>query len=246
VSKVMSVSSPLTSGGALGLAEREARTDRKVSRRVWIWKVPGVSAVATRLKVSSGVMASELAVRRPILSQERYLGAVVSGLAVGVGVVMEGYVLSVVTLETEVLCAHDLVCDPDLAHVVGLGGGGVGVDDVLDGQGKDLASRVAGKGGGGLAREDDHDGAGDVGHGIGRDPAVVLVVVGIVVGLRSLELPLRVIVILSCACTLGGIGALPLLGLLVALKAQWLYHAGLLCLKRAMGCRMQCASTKYP
>jgi hypothetical protein len=49
---------------------------RKVSRRVCIWKVPGVSAVGRMEKVSSGVMASDAAVRAPILSQERYLGRV--------------------------------------------------------------------------------------------------------------------------------------------------------------------------
>jgi hypothetical protein len=47
--------------------------ERKVSRSVWIWKVPGVSAVGRSVKDSSGVTASEAAVRRPILSQERYL-----------------------------------------------------------------------------------------------------------------------------------------------------------------------------
>jgi hypothetical protein len=76
VLKVISVSSPRTSGGALALEEREGRMVRKVSRRVWIWKVPGVSAVGRRVKDSSGEMASDVAVRMPILSQERYLGGV--------------------------------------------------------------------------------------------------------------------------------------------------------------------------
>jgi hypothetical protein len=55
------------------LEDRDARTERNVSRRVWIWKVPGVSAVAIMVKDSSGEMASAVAVKRPILSQERYL-----------------------------------------------------------------------------------------------------------------------------------------------------------------------------
>jgi hypothetical protein len=84
VLKVISVSSPRTSGGALALEEREGRMVRKVSRRVWIWKVPGVSAVGMRVKDSSGEMASDVAVRMPILSQERYLQLSVSYLGVAV------------------------------------------------------------------------------------------------------------------------------------------------------------------
>lgn len=47
---------------------------RNVSRRVCSWKVPGVSPVGITLKDSRGDTASEVAERRPILSQERYLG----------------------------------------------------------------------------------------------------------------------------------------------------------------------------
>lgn len=49
-------------------------TCRNVSRSVWIWNVPGVSAVLETRKDSRGEMASEVAERRPILSQRRNLG----------------------------------------------------------------------------------------------------------------------------------------------------------------------------
>lgn len=45
----------------------------KVSRRVWIWNVPGVSAVGMQLKDSRGETASVLADSIPYLSQLRYL-----------------------------------------------------------------------------------------------------------------------------------------------------------------------------
>lgn len=59
------------------MADRDGRIVRNVSRSVWIWNVPGVSAVGRIEKVSSGEMASAVAVRRPILSQLRYLFIIV-------------------------------------------------------------------------------------------------------------------------------------------------------------------------
>ena len=115
--------------------------------------------------------------------------------------------------------------DPDLAHVVGLCGNWVAVDDVLDGQGKDLPGGVAGQGGWRLAWENKHYGAGYVAHGIGRDPAVVLA--GVLIGLfwlRSLDLALRVVIL---GWALGSVGALPLLGLLVAFECECFYHVDL-------------------
>jgi hypothetical protein len=106
--------------------------------------------------------------------------------------------------------------DPDLTHVVGFCGNWVAVDNVLDGQGKDLPGGVAREGGWRLAWQDKHDGPGDVAHGISRDPAVVLA--GVLIDLfwlRSLDLALRVVIL---GWALGSVGALPLLGLLVAFE----------------------------
>ena len=67
--------SPRTSGALLDLDEGLVLDlmVRSVSRRVWSWKVPGVSAVGMTLKDSRGDTASEAAESIPILSQERYL-----------------------------------------------------------------------------------------------------------------------------------------------------------------------------
>lgn len=65
--------SPLTSGNADALEDVVGLRVRKVSRRVWIWKVPGVSAVGMERKDSRGDTASVLAERIPYLSQLRYL-----------------------------------------------------------------------------------------------------------------------------------------------------------------------------
>ena len=123
--------------------------------------------------------------------------------------------------------AYDLVGNPDLAHIVGLGGGRVAVDDVLDRQGKHFASSVAGEGRGGLARQDEHDGARDVGHDVGRDPGVVFSVVGggvVVVWLRGLELSLGIVILSRAGGTLAGVCALPLLWLLVSFECERLDH----------------------
>ena len=126
--------------------------------------------------------------------------------------------------------AHDLVGDPDLAHVVRLGGGRVGGNNVLDGQGKDLAGGVAGEGRGRLARQHKHDGARDVGHDVGRDPGVVFGVVGgggVVVWLRGLELSLGIVVLSRAGGTLAGVGALPLLWFFIPFECECLDHVDL-------------------
>lgn len=82
VLKVMVSASPRSSaGGALGLDDVEVLMVMSVSRIVCSWKVPGVSAVAMRLKDSRGETASDVADRMPILSHARYLFMVHSGLA---------------------------------------------------------------------------------------------------------------------------------------------------------------------
>lgn len=65
--------SPLTSGNADAFEDVVGLSVRNVSRRVWIWKVPGVSAVGMERKDSRGDTASVLAERIPNLSQLRYL-----------------------------------------------------------------------------------------------------------------------------------------------------------------------------
>jgi hypothetical protein len=70
---MLSASPRTSAGGAFGLDDVDGLMVMKVSRRDWIWNVPGVSAVAMRLNVSTGETASEVADSRPILSQARYL-----------------------------------------------------------------------------------------------------------------------------------------------------------------------------
>lgn len=65
--------SPRISGKALALDDVVGLMVRKVSRGVWIWNVPGVSAVGIARKDSRGETASVLLDRRPNLSQLRYL-----------------------------------------------------------------------------------------------------------------------------------------------------------------------------
>lgn len=72
VSNVMASASPRTSQ-VLDDALFGALMVRNVSRRVWIWNVPGVSAVGIMLKDSRGDTASDVADNRPILSHDRYL-----------------------------------------------------------------------------------------------------------------------------------------------------------------------------
>jgi hypothetical protein len=65
--------SPRISGNAEAFDDVEGLIVRKVSRSVWIWKVPGVSDVGIELKDSSGETASVFADKMPYLSQLRYL-----------------------------------------------------------------------------------------------------------------------------------------------------------------------------
>lgn len=65
--------SPRISGSAEALEDVDGLMVRKVSRKVWIWNVPGVSAVGIQLKDSSGETASVFAERIPYLSQLKYL-----------------------------------------------------------------------------------------------------------------------------------------------------------------------------
>lgn len=74
--KVIASASPRTSGRALDLDEVEGLIVRNVSRRVWIWNVPGVSAVGIERKDSSGDTASVFADRMPYLSQLKYLARI--------------------------------------------------------------------------------------------------------------------------------------------------------------------------
>lgn len=68
--------SPRISGRALAFEDVVDLTVRNVSRGVWIWKVPGVSAVGIVRNDSNGETASVLAERIPYLSQLKYLHAV--------------------------------------------------------------------------------------------------------------------------------------------------------------------------
>jgi len=69
----MASASPRTSGRTLDFEDVEGLIVRNVSRRVWIWNVPGVSAVGIERKDSRGDTASVFAERMPYLSQLRYL-----------------------------------------------------------------------------------------------------------------------------------------------------------------------------
>jgi hypothetical protein len=85
-----------------------------------------------------------------------------------------GNALPVMPLEAKVFGARDAVDHPHLAHVVRLGGDGVAVDDVFDGEREDLAVGVAGERGGRVGGEDEEDGAREVGGRFGGHPAVVV------------------------------------------------------------------------
>lgn len=73
VLNVILSSSPRNSAGEVDLDDVLGLMVTNVSRRVCSWKVLGVSAVAMTLKHSRGEMASDVADRKPILSQARYL-----------------------------------------------------------------------------------------------------------------------------------------------------------------------------
>ncbi|KAF1737840.1 hypothetical protein CRV24_003467 [Beauveria bassiana] len=103
------------------------------------------------------------------------------------------------SLEAEMLRARDAVRDPDLANVVRFGSRRVRVDNVLNGNGKDLAARVASQRRRRLRRQHKHDGPGDVGRRVGRDP-------GVVVG-GGLIIAFVVVVVVSLAQLLARRGA---------------------------------------
>ena len=70
---VIPSASPRISGRALAFDDVDGLMVKNVSRRVCIWKVPGVSAVGIERKDSRGDTASVLADNCPILSQLKYL-----------------------------------------------------------------------------------------------------------------------------------------------------------------------------
>jgi hypothetical protein len=76
VLKFIDSPSPRTSGRALAFEDVEGFIIRNVSRNVWIWNVPGVSAVGIERNDSRGDTASVLADKSPYLSQPRYLHTV--------------------------------------------------------------------------------------------------------------------------------------------------------------------------
>lgn len=133
-------------------------------------------------------------------------------------------------LEAKVFRASNTVRYPNLPDIMRLRARRVIIDDILNRQRKHLSARVAGEGRRLVRGQDNHDGPDDVADGIGRYPAVVVglvlvIVVAVPVGLDQLLLP--------AAARLAGLlvvfgairsGALPLLGLFVALEGQRLDH----------------------
>jgi hypothetical protein len=73
VLKVISVASPRISGKALAFEDVDGLMVKNVSRKVWIWNVPGVSVVGIARKDSSGEIASVVADGIPYLSHPKYL-----------------------------------------------------------------------------------------------------------------------------------------------------------------------------
>ena len=71
--KLISVASPLISGKALAFEDVDGLMVKNVSRKVCIWNVPGVSAVAIARKDSRGDTAEVVAESMPKLSQVKYL-----------------------------------------------------------------------------------------------------------------------------------------------------------------------------
>lgn len=142
-----------------------------------------------------------------------------------------GYALPVMPLEAKVLRPRDSVDHPHLAHVVRLGGDGVVVDDVFDGEGEDLAVGVAGEGGGRVGGEDEEDGAREVGGRFGGHPAVVVGGVfgvfwfGDFGGFFELARGGGSVVVVGVG-GVGGGGALALFGLFVAFEGEGFDHCG--------------------
>lgn len=190
---------------------------RKVSRKVWIWNVPGVFAVGKTEKDSRGETASEVAEREPSFAQARYLAETISKEIEGKWGF--GDEPSVMSLEAKVFRARDAVHDPDLPDVMRLCRRRVSVDDVLKSKRKDVSIGVAGQCRRRFCREDDDNRSGEVCHCISRDPRVVVVGIHGLSGRigaddfppGSRSFPRR--------ASVFGSDALPLLGLLVAFEA---------------------------
>lgn len=129
------------------------------------------------------------------------------------------------SFEAKIVGASHAIGHPDLPHIMRLRAGRIVVDNVLNRQRKDLSAGIARERGGLVRGQDNHDGADDIGDGIGRDPAVVLgLVFVVIVCLDELLLAgLAGAIVVVVVAELRG-GALPLLGLFVALEGQWLDH----------------------
>lgn len=141
---------------------------------------------------------------------------------------MDVFVPSVMPLEAKVFRASNAVRYPNLPDIMRLRARRVIIDDILNRQRKHLSARVAGEGRGLVRGQDNHDGPDDVADGIGRHPAVVVgLVLVIVAGLDQLLLPAAAATGLAGLLVVFGAirsGALPLLGLFVALEGQRLDH----------------------
>lgn len=128
------------------------------------------------------------------------------------------------SLEAKVVRARHAIGHPDLPHIMRLRAGRVVVDNVVNRQCKDLAAGIARERRGLVRGQDNHDGADDIGDGIGRDPAVVFLVVVVCLGdelLPAAGLAGAIVVVVVVELRSG---ALPFLGLFVALEGQWLDH----------------------
>lgn len=127
------------------------------------------------------------------------------------------------SLEAKVFSAGHAIGNPNLPHIMRLRAGRIVIYNVLDRQRKHLAAGIAGERRWLVRGEHNHDRAHDIGDGIGRDPAIVLGLVFVVIvclGGHLLAAGLAgAIVIVELRS-----GALPLLGLFVALEGQWLDH----------------------
>ena len=154
MSNEISVASPRTSGAGFDFDDFDARTVKKVSRRVWIWKVPGVSKVGRMEKDSSGVMASESAENMPILSHDRYLIWATrwlaiacergSGYMVGEGGGDKQNLLPMMPLEPIILRPNNLIRHPHLPHIMRFRRRRVAVHNIVEGQSENLARGIAG------------------------------------------------------------------------------------------------------
>ena len=120
-------------------------------------------------KRSSGEMAVALALRIPYLSQLRYL----QRLRDAYGKLKLVYLLPVMALEIEVLCAGYPVGDEDLSYIMRFGRGGIAVDNVLQLTCKHLADRVARKGCDFFRRQNDDNRPSDVAGRLCAHPRII-------------------------------------------------------------------------